>query len=99
MSEAARESVASEPAGPTVPPSVRRSLPERAVVGFFLALIRLYQLTLSYFVGGFCRFQPTCSRYFAEALRRHGLRRGFTLGVKRLARCHPLGGAGFDPVP
>ncbi len=72
---------------------------ERAVVLVLLGLIRLYQWTLSPFVGRSCRFQPTCSRYFAEALRVHGLFRGFALGVRRLGRCHPLGGHGYDPVP
>jgi putative membrane protein insertion efficiency factor len=70
-----------------------------AIVAVLLALIRLYQVTLSYFIGGQCRFQPTCSRYFAEALRVHGLARGFSLGTRRIFRCHPWGGSGYDPVP
>jgi putative membrane protein insertion efficiency factor len=78
--------------------SVRRVI-ARPFLLLLLGLIRLYQLTLSRFVGGSCRFEPTCSRYFAEALRVHGLIRGAALGVRRLLRCHPLGGSGHDPVP
>ncbi len=64
-----------------------------------LGAIRLYQWLLSPLIGGHCRFQPTCSRYAAEAIRRHGGLRGGIMGLKRLARCHPWGGAGWDPVP
>jgi len=77
----------------------RRGLPERAALAVLLALIRLYQVTLSYVIGGYCRFQPTCSRYTAEALRTHGLARGLRLGAWRVCRCNPWGGHGFDPVP
>lgn len=72
---------------------------DRAAVLVLLALIRLYQLTLSPFIGRFCRFQPTCSRYAQEALRVHGSLRGSWLAARRIARCHPLGGWGYDPVP
>ena len=58
-----------------------------------------YQITLRPFMGGHCRFQPTCSEYALQALREHGGFRGGWLTVRRLARCHPWGGAGFDPVP
>jgi len=46
-----------------------------------------------------CRFEPTCSVYFAEAVERHGAGRGMILGARRMLRCHPWGGAGWDPVP
>ena len=61
--------------------------------------VRLYRSTFSPLVGHSCRFQPTCSSYALEALERHGAIRGGWLTLRRLARCHPLGGAGYDPVP
>ena len=64
-----------------------------------IALVRLYQVTLSPFIGRHCRFQPTCSNYSIEAFRVHGAFRGFWLTVKRLSRCHPMGTPGYDPVP
>ena len=64
-----------------------------------LVCIRAYQLTLSPFFGGWCRFEPSCSVYASEAIRMHGARRGLWLAVKRLSKCHPLGSHGFDPVP
>ena len=62
-------------------------------------LVRLYQLTLSGFVGGHCRHLPTCSEYAYEAVARHGLLHGSWLSARRVARCGPFGGAGIDPVP
>jgi putative membrane protein insertion efficiency factor len=64
-----------------------------------LGLIRLYQLTLSPWLGRQCRYEPTCSVYAAEALERFGVRRGLLLAAKRLLRCHPWGSSGYDPVP
>jgi uncharacterized protein len=64
-----------------------------------LALIRFYQLTLSIWLGGECRFAPSCSRYTEQAVRRYGARRGLWLGAKRIARCHPWHAGGHDPVP
>lgn len=63
------------------------------------ALIWLYRHSFSYFLGRQCRFVPSCSEYADEALRRHGLWRGGALALKRIARCHPWGGSGYDPVP
>jgi len=68
-------------------------------------LIRGYQLLISPVLtlilgpGCGCRFQPTCSHYVIEAVETHGALRGLWLGLKRLGRCHPWGGSGFDPVP
>ncbi len=62
-------------------------------------LLRGYQLTLSALVGRHCRFEPTCSHYAQEAVMRHGVLRGGWLALKRIARCGPLGGHGYDPVP
>lgn len=65
----------------------------------FVALIRAYQVTLSPFMGGHCRFHPTCSAYAVEAYRVHGPVRGTLLTAWRLMRCQPFGGKGYDPVP
>jgi uncharacterized protein len=64
-----------------------------------ILLIRGYQLTLSPFLGGSCRFLPSCSTYAIDAIRTHGAGRGSVLAVRRLSRCHPFARAGFDPVP
>jgi putative membrane protein insertion efficiency factor len=64
-----------------------------------VAGVHAYQLLLSPFSGGACRFHPTCSAYAIEAIDQHGLRRGSWLALKRVARCHPLGRHGLDPVP
>ncbi len=62
-------------------------------------LIRAYQLLISPMLGPNCRYLPSCSDYAAEAILRHGTLAGGWLAVKRLARCHPWGGSGYDPVP
>ena len=62
-------------------------------------LIRLYQITLSPYMGRQCRYTPTCSNYALEALQKHGLLRGSWLALKRILRCAPWGGSGYDPVP
>jgi uncharacterized protein len=63
------------------------------------AAVRVYQLVVSPLLPPACRFLPTCSEYAAEAIERHGAGRGIVLALKRLARCHPWGGSGYDPVP
>lgn len=65
----------------------------------FLLLIKFYQLVISPLIGPKCRYTPTCSAYAAEALKKHGLFKGLWLSVKRVGRCHPWGGHGYDPVP
>jgi putative membrane protein insertion efficiency factor len=62
-------------------------------------LVWLYRKLISPFLGNNCRFQPTCSAYAEEALREHGAFRGGWLAVRRIGRCHPWGGSGYDPVP
>lgn len=64
-----------------------------------LGLIRVYQVTLSAFIGRSCRYAPSCSEYTSDAIRRHGLWAGVWIGLARLQRCRPGGGSGFDPVP
>lgn len=66
---------------------------------FFIGIIRLYQLVLSPILGPRCRFQPTCSSYAIEAIQIHGGLKGSWLAIRRIARCHPWGGDGYDPVP
>ncbi len=61
--------------------------------------IRFYQLFLSPLLGPSCRFTPTCSEYARQALLKHGPVKGLWLAVRRLLRCHPWGGSGYDPVP
>ncbi len=61
-------------------------------------LVRIYQLTLSPLLGSSCRFEPSCSRYAIDALRKYGPLRGSWLSVKRISRCHPLNDGGYDPV-
>lgn len=65
----------------------------------FLGFIRLYQVSLSGLMPSVCRFEPSCSRYAYEAIDRHGALRGGWLTLRRLGRCRPGGGQGFDPVP
>lgn len=64
-----------------------------------VALIRGYQAVLSPLFRGACRFEPSCSHYGVEAITTHGALRGSWLTLRRLARCRPFGGSGFDPVP
>lgn len=61
--------------------------------------VRAYRLLWSPWVGHNCRYQPTCSAYALEALEKHGGLRGSWLALRRISRCHPWGGTGYDPVP
>jgi len=65
----------------------------------FIGLIKLYQWVISPMIGPKCRFTPTCSSYAIQALQKHGLIKGLWLAVKRISRCHPWGGSGWDPIP
>lgn len=69
------------------------------MVVFFQKLIKLYYLAVSPLLGNRCRFAPSCSEYANQALQIHGVRKGLWLSTKRIFRCHPWGGHGFDPVP
>lgn len=71
----------------------------RLLVGLFLIPIRFYQRFISPLTPPSCRFTPTCSEYAATALQRHGIVKGGFLAIRRLLRCHPWGGHGYDPVP
>ncbi len=64
-----------------------------------IGLVRFYQLAISPWTPAACRFTPTCSGYALDALREHGAARGVWLTLRRLAKCHPWGGYGYDPVP
>ena len=64
-----------------------------------LILIRGYQLIISPLLGSNCRFMPTCSEYAMESLRSYGLIKGSYLTIKRIGKCHPWGGHGYDPIP
>ena len=65
----------------------------------FILLVRFYRYAISPLLGANCRYQPTCSAYAEEALRCHGVLRGGWLALKRISRCNPWGGSGYDPVP
>jgi putative membrane protein insertion efficiency factor len=80
---------------------VRRPARNRHVlaVSAALGLLRAYKLLVSPYFAGSCRFEPSCSDYMAESIRVYGVMSGTWRGVKRLSRCRPLGGHGFDPVP
>jgi putative membrane protein insertion efficiency factor len=71
--------------------------PERLSIGLLIGAIRLYQLTLSPMLGNVCRFEPSCSRYMVECLRKYGLFRGLARGLRRFSRCHPWDPGGYDP--
>ena len=70
----------------------------RLPAALLLGGIRAYQLTLSPWLGRQCRFEPTCSVYAAEAIEIHGTLRGSLMALRRIGRCHPWGGSGYDPV-
>ena len=66
---------------------------------FLILLIRIYQVTLSPFIGNSCRYTPTCSNYGIEASQKYGFFKGGWLTFKRILSCNPWGGSGYDPVP
>jgi putative membrane protein insertion efficiency factor len=68
---------------------------------FAVFMVRVYQFAISPFIGGrcACRFTPTCSEYTKQAIEKYGVLRGVYMGIKRIGRCRPGGGCGYDPVP
>ncbi|WP_417386963.1 membrane protein insertion efficiency factor YidD [Gimesia sp.] len=68
-------------------------LPARTLIG----LVRIYQMTLSHLIGRQCRFHPTCSEYFIQAVKKYGAIRGSCKGFLRICRCHPFHPGGYDP--
>ncbi len=71
----------------------------KPVSKIFIGLIRFYQGAISPMTPPSCRYQPTCSQYAVEAIQKYGAVKGSWLALKRIARCHPWGGSGYDPVP
>ena len=65
----------------------------------FIFLIRIYQLIISPIIGSNCRYLPTCSEYSIDSLKSFGLIKGLFISIRRISRCHPLGGHGYDPIP
>ena len=71
----------------------------RLPADLLILLIRIYQITLSPFIGRNCRYTPTCSNYGIEAIKKYGAIKGGWLTLKRILSCNPWGGSGYDPVP
>jgi len=71
----------------------------RLIELIFIGLIKFYQIVISPILPNSCRYYPTCSNYAIEALKIHGLLKGSWLAIKRILRCNPWGGSGYDPVP
>jgi putative membrane protein insertion efficiency factor len=71
----------------------------RAAIFPLIVVVRFYQYCISPFIPRVCRYEPSCSVYAIEALRKHGLLRGGWLALRRILSCHPWGGSGYDPVP
>jgi len=79
--------------------TVLKLIPNKIITFPLVMLIRFYQWFISPLLPKNCRYEPTCSHYMVKALQVHGIFKGFWMGVKRISRCHPWGGSGYDPVP
>lgn len=71
----------------------------RALAWPLIQVVRLYRVAISPWLGANCRYDPSCSSYAIEALQVHGILKGSALAARRISRCHPWGGSGYDPVP
>lgn len=71
----------------------------KLLASLLILFVRFYQVAISPWFPASCRYTPTCSVYMIEALKKYGVWKGVKLGLKRLSRCHPWGGSGYDPVP
>lgn len=72
---------------------------KKIIISPFTFLVRVYQVVISPLTPATCRFEPTCSHYTVDALKKHGLFKGGWLALKRISSCHPWGKSGYDPVP
>jgi putative membrane protein insertion efficiency factor len=82
-----------------VAPQLPAPAPARWMRGALIAAIRIYQIVFAPLLAPACRFEPSCSTFAVEAIARRGVVRGSWLALRRIARCHPWGGFGYDPVP
>jgi putative membrane protein insertion efficiency factor len=69
------------------------------LISILVFFVRIYQRMISPMIPPSCRYTPTCSQYAVEALQKHGPWKGLKLAIRRIGRCHPWGGSGYDPVP
>lgn len=100
MRPSEKSSASSTDAMEEKPNNIKAAAVIRKILIFpFVLLIRFYQVCISPLKPPSCRFTPTCSQYALEAFRKHGPIKGLYLTVRRLLRCHPWGGHGYDPVP
>jgi putative membrane protein insertion efficiency factor len=72
---------------------------KKIIISPLIFLVRVFQVVISPLTPATCRFEPTCSHYTVEALKKHGLFKGGWLAIKRISSCHPWGKSGYDPVP
>ena len=75
------------------------SMIKKGIGRLLILRVRLYQVAISPYTPASCRYTPTCSQYAIQAIRKHGPLKGTWLAIKRILRCHPWGGSGYDPVP
>jgi putative membrane protein insertion efficiency factor len=75
------------------------SFVKKVFANILIAIVRFYQSAISPLYPATCRYTPTCSQYMIEAIRVHGVLRGTWMGLRRISKCHPWGGSGYDPVP